>query len=106
MITSFFFNALQLAIIMSLKFKEKIVYPLSQVNLIDGDFRIALEFLCSTLKGNFVLFWNLSFFLKEKLRGKNSQHVLTLDLRFKNLSLVSSFIDCVENVSIIEEYDK
>jgi hypothetical protein len=44
------FNALQLAIIMCLKFKEKTINPLSQVNLIDDDFRIALEFFCSNIE--------------------------------------------------------
>ncbi len=54
-----------------------------------------------------MLFWNLSFFLKENLREKSSEDiVLTLDLRFKNLHLVSSFIDCAKNVNIIEQYDR
>jgi len=66
-----------------------------------------LSSFARTSKGKFVLFWILSFFLKENLRQKSSQHVvLTLDLRFKNLCLVSSFIDHAKNVSIIEEYDR
>jgi hypothetical protein len=69
--------------------------------------RLFLSFFASTSKGKFVLFWNLSFFLKENLREESSQHVaLTLDLRFENLHLVSSFIDCAKSVSIIEEYDR
>jgi hypothetical protein len=68
---------------------------------------LLLSSFALTSKGKFVLFWNLSFFLKGNLRVKSSQHVvLTLNLRLKNLHLGSSFIDCANNVSIIEEYDK
>jgi len=68
---------------------------------------LLLNSFARTSKGKFVLFWILSFFLKENLREKNSQHVvMTLDLRLKNLCLVSSFIDCAKNVSIIEKYDR
>jgi hypothetical protein len=69
--------------------------------------RLLLNSFASTSKGKFMLFWNLSFFLKENLREKSSEDiVLTLDLRFKNLHLVSSFIDCAKNVNIIEQYDR
>jgi hypothetical protein len=31
---------------------------------------------------------------------------LMLDTQFKNLLLVSSFVDCEQNISIIEEHDR
>jgi hypothetical protein len=69
--------------------------------------RLLLSSFASISKGKFVLLWNLSFPLKENLKEKNSLHVVsTLDLRFKNLHLVSSFIDCAKNVNIIEKYDR
>jgi hypothetical protein len=40
---SVFFNALQFAIIMCFKFKEKIINPIVQVNLIDDDSKVAFE---------------------------------------------------------------
>jgi hypothetical protein len=38
-----FFDALQSAIIMCLKYREKIINPCAQVSLIDDDFGIAFE---------------------------------------------------------------
>jgi hypothetical protein len=56
---------------MHLKFKEKITNPLAQINLTDDDFGITLELflLLATLKGKFVVFWNL-FFIFKKIEKK------------------------------------
>jgi len=46
---------------MHLKFKEK--NPLAQINLIDDDFGITLQFflLLATSKRKFVVFWNFFY---------------------------------------------
>jgi hypothetical protein len=108
MATSCFLMHYKLAIIMCLTFKEKLINPLFQVSLIDDDFKIALEFFCfKHQKGSLCYFGIFPFSLKKIWEKKTSQHiVLTLDLRFKNLHLVSSFIDFAKSVSITEKYDR
>jgi hypothetical protein len=46
---------------------------------------------------------------KKILKKKKKTHKmfsLMLDTQFKNLLLVSSFVNCEQNISIIEEHDK
>ncbi len=58
-------------------------------------------------KGKFVMFWNLSFFLKkiEKERKIHNSLLFTLNPRLKNLHLIF-FISHGEGVNIVEKYDR
>jgi len=52
------YDALQYAIIMCLKIKEEVTYPPPQVNLIDDDYGMLLNYLCllPILRRMFVMF--------------------------------------------------
>jgi hypothetical protein len=95
---------------MCLKFKEEIINPSALINLIDDDFGIAFELslLLPTSEEKFVVFWIYFFFFKKNLEKKKDHNMLflMLDLRFKNLHLVFSFVVRKERVNIVDEYDK
>jgi hypothetical protein len=61
-----------------------------------------------TLEGRFVMCWILSFHFLMKYKNKKSHNMtsLMLDPRFKNLHIISSFVEWDQNVSFVEEYDK
>jgi hypothetical protein len=63
--------------------------------------------LLPILRGKFVVFWIFSFLSKKKYEKQfHNMLCLMLDLRFKNLGLLSFFISHEKNVSIIKEYGK
>ncbi len=64
-----------------------------------------MSYIClfPTSKHKFVVFL---FFFKENLKKKDHNMFFMLDLRFKNLRLVSSFVGQEEGVSIVDEYDR
>jgi hypothetical protein len=89
-------NALQSAIIMCLKFREKFTNLSTLINLIDDDFGIPFELslFVSNIRKEVCGVWDsfLSFLRKFEKRKVHNMLSLMLDPRFKNLCLVSSFV--------------
>jgi hypothetical protein len=72
---------------MCLKHKEEVTNSFAQINLIENDYGIAFEFifLLSISREKFMVFLNISFFLKRY--GKKKSHnilCLMLDPKFKS----------------------
>ncbi len=53
-----------------------------------------------------MVFWNISFLKKEMKRKFHNMLCLTLNPRFNNFHLASSFIGHKDGVNIVEEYDR
>jgi len=85
--------------------------PIYPFNLIDDDYGITFELslFASNIRREVcgVLDSFLSF--KKKIEKKEEAHnmlSLMLDLKFKNLHLIASFVGQEEGVNIVDEYDK
>jgi hypothetical protein len=102
-------DALNSAISMSLKFKDEIDFATFD-NLMEEDGNIVYELSClaSNIKKEVVqvLDFFLSFLKKYEERKAHNMLPLMLDLRFKTLHLVSSFIGRGQSKTIVQEYDK
>jgi hypothetical protein len=95
---------------MSSKLKEdvEIVHNLDQ--FIDDDFAITLELFlfASNIKKEVcgVLDSFLSFLKKYEEKKSHNMFSLMLDPQFENLHLVSSFVGCEQDISIVKKYDR
>ncbi len=77
--------------------------------LMEEDFSVTLELIClvSNIKKevSIVLDSFLSLLIKYETKKTHNMLSLMLDVWFKCLHLVSSFIGCEQRIAIIEEYD-
>ncbi len=103
-------NALIVTITLKLKLKEEFIISLNLEDLIDDDSIVAqeLSLLASNIRRKIcrILDGFLSFFKNCERNKAHNVLFLMLDLRFKNLRSISSFIDQEQVVSIVEEYDQ
>jgi hypothetical protein len=95
---------------MSLKLREENQVLLSFENLMDDDSVVSdeLSFLASNIRKEVinVLDSFLSFLKVYDERKVHNMISLMLDLRYKNLRVVSSFVGREQNVVLVEKYDR
>jgi len=95
---------------MSLKLREENQVLLSFENLMDDDSVVndELSFLASNIRREVinVLDSFLSFLKVYDKRKVHNMISLMLDLRYKNLHVVSSFVGREQNVVLVEKYDR
>jgi len=67
-----------------------------------------LSYICllPISRRKFVVFWKVSFLKKEMKRKFHNMLCLTLNPRFNNFHLASSFVGHKDGVNIVEEYDR
>jgi hypothetical protein len=102
-------DALNNAITMSSKLKEDVGIVQNLDHFMNDDFEITFELslFAFNIKKEVcgVLDSFLSFLENYEKRKTHNMFSLMLDPQFKSLHLVSSFVGCEQNISIIEEYD-
>jgi len=94
---------------MNSKAKDEMHLKLSFEFLMDDDIRVSLKLATFASNIKLEVFGVLNFLSFLRTYEEKKAHImlsLMLDLRFKNLCLVSSYVGKEQGVSIVEEYDR